>query len=343
MTMTVLVTGDLHLSDNARDKYRHDFMVKLPALARKQRADLILILGDLTEEKDRFAAELVNAVVDHLHALARVAPVIVLQGNHDYLNIESPFFAFLARLEGLTWVNRPTALNSLENVPATVSRALGKAILCPHTSNCLKDWAKIDFKGYNWAFMHQTFTGAVSETGFKLSGIPLNYFPKNLQIISGDIHRPQELGNLTYCGAPFLVDFGDQGISRMLLIDASGKLKSLPCAGPQKRLVTVGSIKELAKQPQLNENDVLKVRVEIEPGDYPRWPEMVEQVKAWGADNGFLIHLVQPVVQATSRSMISQRTAAPSKTDEQLLKDYAKHRGVDENTVKAGLKLLDGI
>ena len=339
--MTVLITADLHVSDNPRDDYRWTWLKKLPALLRKEKVELLIILGDLTESKSDHSAELVNGLVTGLHNVTTICPIIVLQGNHDYLSSpDNPYFAFLQRIEGISWVGRATPIRELPNVPATVSRSLGRAGFFPFTPNYERDWANIDFKGFDLAFMHQTFANALSDSGFKLEGIPLSYFPKNLQIISGDIHRPQTLGPLTYVGSPYLIDFGDSFEPRILLIEDNGKMQSIPCTGPQKRLVEVKSIAELAKQRQLNEGDILKVRLEIAPGQHAEWPELAAKVRAWGADNGYLIHLVQPVVTALERGSAKAIKAKANKTDEQLIQEYAKSRGLDERTEKTGLTLL---
>ena len=338
--MTVLITADLHVSDNSRDDYRWTWLKKLPALLRKEKAELLIILGDLTESKGEHSAELVNGLVDGLHQAAEICPIIILQGNHDGFSVTSPYFAFLRRIEGISWVGRPTPIRDLKNVPATVSRSLGRAIFVPFSPNYERDWADIDFKVYDRMFAHQTFANALSDSGFKLEGIPLSYFPKNLQIISGDIHRPQEIGNLIYCGAPFTVDFGDAFEPRCLLIEDNGKVRSTPCTGPQKRLVEIRSIAELAKQDQLAEGDILKVRLEISPGQHAEWPELAAKIRAWGAESGYLIHLVQPVVTALEKGSAKAIKAKAAKSDEQLIQEYAKSRGLDERTEKTGLGLL---
>ena len=327
--MTVLVTADLHISANPRDAYRSNWLKKLPSLAAKHKANVVLILGDLTESKEGHSAELVNFIVAELHRLAEARQVVISQGNHDWHSSpDNPFFGFLAYIENITWISQPTPFLD------------GQAILLPHTADYERDWDKIDFKKYDLAFAHQTFQNAASDSGFKLSGIPLSYFPSNLQIISGDIHTPQELGNLIYVGSPYSIDFGDAAEPRILLIHDNGEIESIPCEGPQKRLVEVKSIADLKHVKGLAEGDILKVRVEIAPSDHAAWPEMAEQVRAWGLGQGYLIHLVQPIVAANAHSMIDERKAAPRKTDAQLLSEYVKHRGVDDGTAKVGLKLL---
>lgn len=346
--MTILITSDIHLSANPRDAYRQKFMAKLPTLARKHKAEAIFILGDYTEEKDAHSAELVNAVVSHIADLSTVCPVVLLKGNHDWLSSpDTPFFGFLRHLESVSWVSRPTPSGDLKNVPTTVLKALGRgAIFLPATPNPDRDWAGIDFRKYDWAFAHQTFAGAEGDSGFKLSGTSLSIFsrqanPKKLTVVSGDVHRAQRFDNLIYVGSPYLVDFGDDFEPRVLLIDGKEGLKSISCEGPQKRLVVVRSVADLRSVRGLNPGDILKVRVEVSPSQHAEWAEIAAQVREWGAKGRYEVHAVQPVVKANTKSMITSRKDAPKRSDSELLADYAKHRGVDANTLKAGAQLLE--
>lgn len=341
--MTVLVTADWHVSENSRDNYRWLWLKKLPALLTKHRVDLLLILGDLTESKGHHGAELVNPLVDVFQAVSEICPTVVSQGNHDWLSSpDTPYFAFLRHLERVSWVGRaPTPLTGVENVPLSILRALGKgAILLPHSANPERDWKDLDFKTFDWAFCHQTFAGTEGDSGFQLSGLPLSIFPSKLKVVSGDVHRPQAFENLTYCGSPYSVDFGDAFQSRVLLIDNKGKIESIPCTGPQKRLVEVSTVAELKSYKRINAGDILKVRVEISPSQHAEWPEIAAQVRAWGAKRGFEVHAVQPVVKADRKSIPKARKEGPKRSDAELLKEYAQVRGVEGSTLKVGEKFL---
>lgn len=336
--MTALVTGDLHLSDNPRDAYRHRLMAELPAKAKRSQVDQIIILGDITEEKDRHSAWLVNKVCDHIVALAQVAPVIIKKGNHDYKDIESPFFEFLKRMPNVHWINHPTNSEDLE--PPLVG--LGRCLFLPHTLNYKEEWRvflnrRSKFDSYDWVFAHNTFAGATGDNGRTLSGIPLDIFGTT-KVIAGDIHKPQSFGVLTYVGSPYLVDFGDDFEPRALLVDRKSK-KSLPLEGPQKRLVHVSSVADLKKQTQVNKGDILKVRVDLDPAQHAEWPEIQEKVREWGAKIGAEIHTVQPVVDTASRMLTKSKRKVKLRTDEELLNAYAGVRAIDEVTLKTGHRL----
>jgi predicted phosphodiesterase len=176
-----IVTGDLHLSHNPRDSYRFDFMTWLEKYARKRKPDQIVIAGDLTEEKDRHPAELVNKVVAHVHALAQICPVVALEGNHDYKDEGHAFFAFLSRIPNTRWISKPTVI--------------GDVLFLPHTNNYKRDWADIDLGAYDTRVCHQTFTGASVGFGRALDGIPLDVLPRNGVTLCGDIHVPQTRGH----------------------------------------------------------------------------------------------------------------------------------------------------
>lgn len=339
--MTILVTADWHVSENPRDNYRWLWLKKLPGLLRQKQVKLLLVLGDLTEVKGNHGAELVNPLVGIFRGLAKVCPVIVLQGNHDGFSADNPFFRFLEAIERVSWVGRPTPSQELQNVPVRLLEPLGRgAIFLPHSSNPERDWVEIDFRLFDWAFTHQCYAGSVSESGFQLPGTPLSIFPPQLKVVSGDIHRPQQLENLTYVGSPTTIDFDDSFQPRLLLITDKGQLQSIPCEGPQKRLVEVKSVVELKSVKGLNTRDILKVRIEISPAQHAEWPEIAAQVRAWGAKIGCEVYAVQPSIKAERKSMSKLRKNAPKRSDVELLREYAQRRSVDNNTLKAGEVLL---
>lgn len=331
--MTVLITSDLHLNDNPRDAYRHNFVSRiLLDLMKKHQADLLLILGDFCDEKDHHGAWLVNEVVNHLKRLARICPVVCLKGNHDYIQADNPFFGFLDNIPNITWYNKPF-------VRMTTNGRPHKSLFLPHTNNHERDWKGLDFSDYDWFFAHQTFTGAAVGPR-KFEGIDPKIFPHDADVISGDIHQPQSFENVTYCGSPFTVDFGDNFRPRVLLIPDMEKtlIKSIPCPGPQKRLVEIGSLKDLDKQDDLNSGDILKVRVSLNHADHDKWPAMKAAVQKWGQDNSFQIYLVQP--QISVGGSIKTKRKIETQSDEALLKTYAGMRAIGEETLQAGMDLM---
>ena len=342
--MQALVTSDWHLTDSPRDEYRWGFVEKvLPAILKEEQVGLLLFLGDITEAKSQHSAELVNRLVAAFKRLAELCPVVGLTGNHDGLSPDAPFFAFLSEVQrgAISWVQRPTVLADLKNVPKGFSAA-ERTILLPNTRQPEKDWEDIPFREYDWAFAHQCFATAKSESGFALSGTSLSFFPKGMTIIAGDIHRPQTSGPLTYVGSPYHVDFGDGFEPRVLLWDGK-RVESLPVNSPQKALVEAGSLKELSKQ-KLPEGDIVKVRYEVE--SYDKWPEAKKEIERWAEERGLVLQLAQPVINTTPAKARKRADgegalgAAEELSDEDILTAYGKKRQVSDAYVSAGLKLL---
>lgn len=334
--MNILISADWHFSDNPRDAYRFDTITQtVPKLLKKHKVDLLLYLGDICESKDEHKAELVNKTVGIFHRLSQDCPVVVLQGNHDWLSSpNNPFFGFLGLLEGVQWISRPTPLQEL-----FPSLDVPRAILLPHSADYRRDWSALPLQEYDWAFCHQAFSGAKTESGFTLpGGVPLDFFPENLRLVSGDIHRPQQVESLTYVGSPYPIDFGDDFEPRMLLLKG-GQLKSLPCEGAAKVLVDVQSLEDL-KKVELLDGDVVKVRFTLSSKDMAQWPETLAKVRAWGDKAGLASLLVQPVVVGGRGSMATLGSSRVTQADDELLKAYAAAREVGADVLKVGLKYI---
>lgn len=335
--MTAVITADLHLADNPRDEYRHAFQQTFRQLIQKHKAQTVLVLGDLTEEKNRHDARLVNRVVNHFVELSRLCRIIIMTGNHDYSVEGNPFFAFLCHIENITWVNAPTEGSQLglPNLPPDIKHSL----FLPHTHNYKEDWAAFEFKNYRYIFAHNTFNGANVGFGRKLDGIPTDIFPTGVKVIAGDIHVPQDLDCVTYVGAPYTVDFGDAYEPRVLKLE-NNVLTSIAVDGPQKRLVEISSLKQLKKEEEfLLKGDILKVRVELVPEDHDRWAEIIDEIYDWGTKRGYSINQIQQIKSAGGKRPVKHVSRAP-RSDEEILAAYAKAQGVDDATLKVGKQLL---
>lgn len=334
----ILFTADIHLNALPRDNYRHKWQKHLRSLVEKHRVEVVIILGDLTDHKDEHPAVLVNQIVDHLTALSRLCAVIILRGNHDYTSLEeAAFFQFLRHIPNIYWYSQPTVTSG--HPPLF---KLGKIGWLPHTSNHERDWRDFDFAGLNWAFAHVTFTGAVGESGRKLEGVPTDIFSRRTRVLSGDVHTPQSFDNITYVGAPYTVHFGDDFKPRVLLLDKSETLKSIPSPGPNKRLLKVRSASltaDLKARGRYNEGDILKVEIELASGDFARQHELKEKVYAWGEEMGYVIHMTRcesPTVTRVEKEPAPQPT---HRSDQEMTRRYGKDTGLDKATIAEGLDL----
>lgn len=333
--MPGLVTADLHLSINPRDAYRFAAMQHLAELIEKHKAEWLLILGDLTEEKNYHPATLANDVVDLIFNLSCMCPVFILRGNHDYTDADCPYFFFVRHMERVKWINKPT----LSQISKDMS-----CLFLPHTANYKRDWVNLPFakggwQGVNWVFAHNTFEGASTEHGHKLHGIPPTVFPDDVEVISGDIHTPQKIDCVTYVGSPYTVDFGDAFEPRVLLLTES-KMQSIPMLGPQKRLVELDARGlQLWECDNLYKDDIVKVRYKLQPEELEFWPGIKDQIKSKLINNDCIPFLIQPVLNKTVVKK-AQIASHHIKSDEQVVQDFGKRFKVPEPTLEAGLELM---
>lgn len=340
--MNKLITADLHLNSLERDLYRHDAQAEIRRLVKKHRVRWVIILGDLTDEKDFHSADLVNRVVNHIYELKQlVEMVVIVKGNHDYTDIaQTPYFAFLHRLDGVFWVGEPTPGAKLATHSSTDDKAFANDIFLPHTPNPDRDWEGINFKQWTHAYAHNTFAGAKGENGNQLNGASVSIFPKNLTVLSGDVHVPQKIGPVTYVGPPYRIDFGDSFHPRVLLQYPDGQVLSEPMDGVRKYLIEVEADEDLTGIEVMEElavGDIIKVRVNLKEGEYAEWGKIKDDIQRWAKDNRLVVHLIQPVHNKVRTKKRKDRQQV--KSDSDILTSFAVRQGVDDDTLKVGLQL----
>lgn len=338
----LFVMGDLHLTDSLMEEYRHLLMRDMPRVAQQHGVDGIVILGDLTEQKDRHPAKLVNRVVDHIVALSRVAPVAVLMGNHDYKNEGYAFFQFLHKLRDVVWIGSATHGQELGSRYAVFKDCL----FLPHTRNYKRDWKVFKenrvFESSSVVFAHNTFNGASVGFGRQLEGIPVEYFPRKTCVVAGDIHVPQELGPVTYVGAPYTVDFGDDYQSRVLIIDGK-KMESISTAEyPQKKLVEIDKLDDLKLRrvtSTLHVGDTLRIRVNVD--NLEAWSDLHKQVIAFCTKRGWVPQRIEPVMRKGATKKRVKVVQSQNADDGELIEQFGKRHSVDDRVLDMGLKIME--
>lgn len=338
MTRKLLMISDLHLTTSPAEKYRHDAMRFVQDQVKKEQPDALLILGDLTEEKDRHSAQLVNKVVDHLATFGKLVPTIVMMGNHDYHNEGHPFFAFIERMEGVMWIDKPTDGYHVGNV---FNIDLDDCVFLPHTRNFKRDWESVAWKQYNIAFAHNTFMGAKSAQDHELEGIPLDAIPDRIDVYAGDVHVPQRLHHVTYIGAPYSVDFGDDYKPRIVGLQ-DRKAFVIPMDQlPQKVLAVLDDVGDLPKwKKRIFSGDVVKMRVGID--DMGQWFTTHKECRAWIEERGAIAYKIEPVLdrQVKRRHEITKKADTSVASDEDVIRSFAKRHDVRKEELEEGIDII---
>lgn len=328
--MPILVTADLHLTANPKDRYRFQAMEFLADMITERDVDRLIILGDITHEKNYHSDTLVNDVVDLLYNFSCLCPLDIMQGNHDYVEADTPFFHFVRLLKDVSWIRLPT----LKHIDG-----LGECCFLPHTRNYKKDWNAIKefWHDAKLIFAHNAFEGALADTGKKLGGIPLGALPDKIRVISGDIHKPQQLSPyFDYVGSPYTQKYGDDYVPRVLLF-ADNEWESIEVAGPQKILHEVDSPEQIKHLPFPYYDDMVKVRYYLTRGEKSRWPEIKAEIQAHF--KGVASLLIQPVLEKKELARLS--TKVTTQEDKDLVTQYGKQQGFPPDVMVTGHELVN--
>ncbi len=267
-----IVTSDLHLTEKPQDVYRFGLFPWLMEQCIEYKVKYVFILGDLTDFKDNHSAKLVTDIVHYLTNLAKFAKVIILKGNHDYVDPYRPFFGFLNRMEQVKFVITPKRCMGLGG---------STFMMLPHSRDPLEDWKDLDIsdtRGIDYIMMHQTMKGSLASNGTAMDGLKKSIFKKSKShIFSGDIHVPQIIGNVEYVGSPYHIHFGDKFEPRVLLV-SGGTQRDLHYPTICKHTVRLTKPERLRDWPGLRPGDQIKVRLSLGRAEYVDWQKHKREI-----------------------------------------------------------------
>ncbi len=270
MTMSTIITSDLHLTLKPLDQYRWGIFPYLSTRVRLDGHKAVIIAGDLTDQKDKHPARLVNSIVREITSLASIVPVWILMGNHDYVNRHDPFFGFLNYIPNVNFITLDCCAHLWKGGP--------EVAFIPHRH----DWtankfvAAVRHAGHaDLVCLHQTIQGA-EDGSMTLHGFPrrwIDVIPNDdCAVVSGDVHQPQKCGRLVYVGAPYPVRFGDHYQPRVLTFDGE-TLKSRKCQSVRKISMRISSLADMKKY-TIEESDQVRTVVTLHRADFGKWSAM---------------------------------------------------------------------
>lgn len=332
MQYPVLLITDLHLTSKPDDEYRWGLFAWLEDVLRDNKIKEVFILGDITDAKDRHPSALVNRLVGNLSYIATLAKVRIIKGNHDYTDINNPFMEFVNNIPNIEFY---TTWNGVDINGS-------KVLFLPHAKNYGAEWAVIEFDDYDFIFIHQTIKGAVSSNGFELDeGINKNYFGQRPKVFAGDIHVPQDIGGITYVGAPYPIRYGDSFKGRSIILDlVSGRRSDLFFPTIKKDVLNIKCPSEIDAY-DYSEGDRVKIRLSIKRADFCKWDklrkECLDKLKNRGIYCGGIemreLKRVPLNTTETVRSMHSVRA-------EDIFDVFGSKENIDNDTMQIGKDLL---
>jgi DNA repair exonuclease SbcCD nuclease subunit len=330
--MNYLLFSDPHFVDTDLESYRWNIFKVLTEQALKHKVDKIICLGDLVDTKDRHSGKLVNRLVDEFSDLrfTTKAENFILAGNHDK-PLNGPYYWQFLNRAGVTYIDKPQI-------------GWEEIVLLPFSSNAVEDWANINWSNYKVVFMHQTVAGAIVEDD---RAIPSNPYPlpslPDIPIFSGDVHRPQKIGNLTYVGAPHPVRFSETWSNRIILIQNDDFTHPIDIWVPGVRRAILDV--ELDCDYQLGfrgwkAGDQLKIRVKLKADNLTAYPEEENRIKEWAQKNGIYIASLEPLLTGDGLKVGEEVNQIDLMSDEDVIKTFAEQEKLSEDVVKMGYQIL---
>lgn len=346
--MRILIASDLHLDDNPKHEYRWEFMRILREMTVDQKIDAVMILGDLTDKKDRHRSQLVNRVADEIFSLRSLAGdcVIILKGNHDYIDEDNPFFGFFRNVDGVHYVS-DSVLGREFGPQYSDMGFIGHTREPSQFFSIVQDMKK-DVPTLDQLFVHQTFKGSKVTGNFELDGLDPEfrmYGMGDVKVISGDIHIPQIVGQVEYVGAPYPVHYGDSWDYRMLKI-VDGERSDVRLSWPAMASITCEAdsfnIDVVCRKHNLKDGDSVKLTIIGSPMMLQNWWTVRETIMELFKSKNIEVHAIRLQGQPVERVVEMEQKEYERLSPEQVISDFCKEKNYDERTQSIGVSIVKG-
>lgn len=326
-----LFTSDLHLTDRPKDSYRWEIFPWLHRQAELRGLKSIFLLGDIADAKNHHSNEFINRLVDSLRGLADVCEIYLLSGNHDSTNPEYPLLKFLNKEPLRQYI-----------VPESIMVNGYKVLMVPNQktqTSFTKILNSMKANNHEFVLMHQTFRGSVSSNGSKLDGFdPSILKTKQTVYISGDIHVPQKIGEVTYCGSPHPVHFGDTFKPRVLVWDGK-ELKSVSRVTVRKEVLEIHSLDSLKKADYLTVGDQVKVIYRLPRQRFGEWEQIRSDIETIATNNKWTLSGLE-LKDTETENKVQGTAPAASRSPAQIFDSFCRHNKIDKELTDFGRSLI---
>jgi UDP-2,3-diacylglucosamine pyrophosphatase LpxH len=347
MMSKALLFSDIHLTDNTAHEYRWACMAEAAKWAASPQISMVIIGGDILDAKDRHSSALVNRTMDCLHAIAAAGkPVLILVGNHDYVDLAAPFFRFLRYLPNVIYVDKPQVVEAPGGY---------RILAVPH------GWSWDEYTpwrlelplygGYDFILAHQTFCGAtVNGDGKVLDKGPSPSlvdaeFTGGAPVVSGDIHQEQVLGNIVYIGSPHPVSFGETTARFLTYNFETKKFSSIRRATVQRLVLHFvlrddGTVIEDPKFTTLCEGDHVQIHVSTTQAGLLHYPAFRNVMQNRCEQAGVVVFKLQAEVSDLYSHVSVEAVGAPVKTDREIFAAFCEVNEVPLPLMEVGVSYV---
>jgi len=246
--MRVLAIGDAHLrTASRRNALRVAALDQIVAAAHDLRPNVIVWPGDLFDTKSTIDDR--NLLRHYVKALAALAGVVIVRGNHDAPG-DLDIFGDLQTAHGVKVITRPESFTvagrctvlclpypddaglaalgiAPPDVPDVAAAALDAIFM--EFAGTLETLRREGFALPALFIGHANVVGAVASTGQPLIGAEIALRPEHLDRLGPDvpkilnhIHAPQDVHGATYVGSIAPADWAETERKRFLVLDHDG-------------------------------------------------------------------------------------------------------------------------
>lgn len=193
-----LFVGDPHVQPKNIEECE-DLFKFIKNTATKKNCNTVVLMGDLFHTHGVIRVEVLDFWTRQLKILSKQFKIRVLVGNHDMILGEG-YYAGISPLDVFKEDYKYTF--SIVNIPMIIENIAYIPYMSDHVTFIKAAQDLYDQGATKLLVAHQTFTGATYENGFYAEdGIDPALVPQDA-IISGHIHKQQQIGKCFYPGTP---------------------------------------------------------------------------------------------------------------------------------------------
>ncbi|HEU4488992.1 MAG TPA: exonuclease SbcCD subunit D [Actinomycetota bacterium] len=359
--MRFLHTGDWHVGKGLAGRSRYQeheaALAEITRIAETHEVDLVLVAGDLFDHSSP-PPEAERIVYHTLSDLARVAPVVVVAGNHDgdrRLEALAPLFKALgvhirafvseepllieasngerARIATLPWLSQRHIVKAeqlmsfdADDLSGIYSERVRRIIeaLC----------SRFDDSAINLLLGHTTIAGGELGGGERTAQTIFDYwvdtsaFPASAHYVAlGHLHRPQAMAGacpVRYCGSPLQLDFSDRDEKKqVILVEASpgtpAEVTEVRLSSGRRLRTLIGTFEQIQAQAGTSGDDYLRVIVKS-----PARTGLGDEIRA------LFPHAVKVILDAPVAEGGRDRAAHTQVSPPELFSAFLSDQGVED-------------
>ena len=327
--MNKIITADWHFTEDFKnDDWKFRIFIWLGNKCNSLMIKHLIILGDLTENKDRHSERLVNKIVEGFQGLLKstgLERIYILKGNHDY-KAKDAFFRFLDS-EKIAFISKPMI------VP------VHNYLFIPHGyEGMIKTPEAIDY-----VFLHDSYGVCKRENGTTETGKSIIPAP-GLQI-SGHIHKAQDTGKVIYVGSPYYNEYDVNDYKPRILYTTTDNEDLCEFVEeqmfPKRFAITVQDSYELEniiKEKNLHKEDQIKVKILVFKSETVDKKKLENEVLAICSKAG--VQAVEVSMKIVQRAKLEQTEGKKKGNSGDILKQYCRANNLSSSFLKIGSGLL---